>query len=157
MKANEIKELLKNGGLNKYSSLYKNIDAQTERMIAAIDAFTALYGDDRDISVFSVPGRTEVMGNHTDHNRGCVLAAAIDRDIRAVAAANTDGVIRFKSEGYPESVIDLSVIDEPSNFESYTSSSLIAGLARGFENADHAIGGVGSMLLRRADQFSDRL
>ena len=141
MKATELKAILRDGGLNKYESLYKNIPAETERIIAAIDSFTALYGDDRDISVFSVPGRTEVMGNHTDHNKGCVLAAAIDRDIIAVAAANTDGVIRFKSEGYPESVIDLSAIDEPDNFENYTTSSLIAGLARGFENADYAIGG----------------
>ena len=141
MKATELKELLKNGALEKYSSLYKNIPAQTERMIAAIDSFTALYGEDRDISVFSVPGRTEVMGNHTDHNKGCVLAAAIDRDIIAVASPNTDGVIRFKSEGYPESVIDLSAIDEPENFENYTSASLIAGLSKGFVNSDYAIGG----------------
>ena len=141
MNATELKELLKNGALENYTSLYKDVPAQTERMIAAIDSFTALYGDDRDIAIFSVPGRTEVMGNHTDHNKGCVLAAAIDRDIIAVASPNTDGVIRFKSEGYPESVIDLSEIDDPSSFENYTSASLIAGLAKGFVNSDYAIGG----------------
>ena len=141
MKATELKELLKGGALEKYSSLYKNIPAQTERMIAAIDSFTALYGEDRDVSLFSVPGRTEVMGNHTDHNKGCVLAAAIDRDVIAVASPNTDGVIRFKSEGYPESVIDLSSIDDPADFENYTSASLIAGLAKGFVNSDYSIGG----------------
>ncbi len=141
MKANELKKLLKEGALEKYAELYANVPAQTERFIAAIDSFTALYGDDRDIGIFSVPGRSEISGNHTDHNRGCVLAGAIDRDIIAVAAMNDCGKIRFKSEGYPESVIDLSKIDNADNFENYTSDALIAGLAGGFVNNSHKIGG----------------
>ena len=141
MKATELKNYLKEGGLAKYAHLYADVAAQTERFIAAIDSFTALFGDDREIGIFSVPGRSEISGNHTDHNRGCVLAGAIDRDIIAVAAKNTDGVIRFKSEGYPQSTISLADIDNPDNFENYTSDSLIAGLAKGFLNSDCSIGG----------------
>ena len=141
MKANELKQLLKGGALSKYAHLYLDVQGQTERFIAAIDSFVALYGEDRDISIFSVPGRSEISGNHTDHNRGCVLAGAIDRDIIAVAAKNDDGLIRIKSEGYDATVIDLSKIDDPDNFENYTSDALIAGLAKSFVNNSYAIGG----------------
>lgn len=141
MKANELKSLLANGALNAYTALYADPIAQAKRMTDAIDSFTALYGEDRDISLFSVPGRSEISGNHTDHNHGCVLAGAIDRDIIAVAAKNEDGKIRFHSEGYPEDIVDLSDIDDPSRFRNYTSAALIAGLAKGFENRGFAIGG----------------
>ena len=141
MKANELKKQLKSGALSAYGHLYADLDRQTSRMIAAIDRFTELYGDGRDISLFSVPGRSEIVGNHTDHNRGCVLAGAIDRDIIAVAARNEDGCIRFRSEGYSEDFVDLSKIDEPKNFKRFTSRALVAGLARGFQQAGHAIGG----------------
>ena len=74
MKANELKKLLTDGALRAYTALYADPDAQAARMVRAIDAFTSLYGADRDISLFSVPGRSEISGNHTDHNHGCVLA-----------------------------------------------------------------------------------
>lgn len=141
MKTTELKAALQNGALDAYSELYADTRAQAKRMIAAIDAFSALYGEDRDISLFSVPGRSEISGNHTDHNHGCVLAGAIDRDIITVASRNDDGMIRFRSEGYPESRIDLSAIGDPSKFENYSSASLIAGLAQGFCDKGYAIGG----------------
>ena len=141
MKASELKQLLNNGGLEKYSHLYVDTAAQAKRFIEAIDSFTALYGDDKDIGIFSVPGRSEILGNHTDHNHGCVLAGAIDRDIIAVAAKNDNGVIRFKSEGYPAIKIEIADIANPDNFENYTSNALIAGLAQGFKNCSYEIGG----------------
>lgn len=142
MKASELKKVILEGALEKYSNLYTDTEAQKKRFLAALDSYIELYGDESDgVGIFSVPGRSEISGNHTDHNRGCVLAGAIDRDIIAVAAKNTDGVIRFKSEGYPKTEIDLSAIDEPANFENYTSDSLIAGLAKGFVNESYSIGG----------------
>ena len=141
MKAFELKKKIADGALSQYSNLYADVKLQSERFIAAIDSFTAIYGEDKDISVFSVPGRSEISGNHTDHNRGCVLAGAIDRDIIAVAAKNDDNLIRFKSEGYDATVIDLAKIDEPDNFKNYTSDALIAGLAKGFKNSSYSIGG----------------
>ena len=142
MKASELKKLLSDGALEKYAHLYADTKAQTERFLAALDSYIELYGDeDNDVGIFSVPGRSEISGNHTDHNRGCVLAGAIDRDIIAVAAKNTKGTISFKSEGYPKTEVDLSKIDNPENFENYTSTALIAGLAQGFVNSSYSIGG----------------
>ncbi len=141
MKAQELKKLLSEGALEKYSHLYSDIAAQTERFIAAIDKFTEYYGDGRDIAIFSVPGRSEIMGNHTDHNKGCVLAGAIDRDIIAVAAKNDDNVIRFHSEGYPEDVVDLEAAKSPDNFPNFKSGALVAGIAGGFMRWGLGVGG----------------
>ena len=58
-------------------------------------------------SLFSVSGRTELSGNHTDHQNGCVLAGGVSLDVIAAAAPNGTNLIRVKSEGYPEDIIDL--------------------------------------------------
>ncbi len=141
MKTRELKFHLQNGALQKYSALYRDTEAQSARMIAAIDRFTEIYGDERDICLFSVPGRSEILGNHTDHNRGCVLAGAIDRDIISVAARNNDGRIRLYSEGYAESVVVLDRCDTPENFKPFTSIALMAGMVRGFTDRAYAVGG----------------
>lgn len=140
MKATALKALIKDGALEKYSNIYADTAAQTERFLKALDEYISIFGDE-DVSIFTVPGRSEISGNHTDHNRGCVLAGAINRDIIAIAAKNDDGVIRFKSEGYDKTVIDLSKSDSPSNFRNYTSDALIAGLVNGFVKDGYSIGG----------------
>ena len=137
----QMKEHLMEGALNAFSHLYSDIGGQTARMLAALDRFAEYYGTDREVAIFSVPGRSEIVGNHTDHNLGCVLAGAINRDIIAVASRNDDGVIRFHSEGYPENKVDLSRIDSPKNFRQFTSTALVAGMARGFALGDFSIGG----------------
>ena len=141
MKLTQLKQLLSEGALSQYSHLYRSMEHQSARMIAALDRFAELYGEDRDVALFSVPGRSEITGNHTDHNLGCVLAGAIDRDIIAVASRNEDGCIRFQSEGYSENKVDLSLVDDPKNFREFTSTALVAGMARGFALADYSIGG----------------
>mgnify|MGYP006363393925 CR=1 FL=1 len=80
---NEIKE-------NKYNEVLKDvyvdealIEGQKERYVKAIEKYMSLYGD-QEIEIYSTPGRSEVSGNHTDHQHGCVLAAAINLDIIAV-------------------------------------------------------------------------
>ncbi|MBO7304991.1 MAG: galactokinase [Clostridia bacterium] len=146
MKAREIKDKILGGALREYSALYTDLDFQANRIIAAIDTFTQMYGEDREISVFSVPGRSEISGNHTDHNNGCVLAGSIDRDVIAVASPREDGIIRLYSDGYSEEQISLSDVDEPKNFKSFTSASLIAGVCRGFKNEGYAVGGYDAYL-----------
>ncbi len=141
MKSAELKKILAEGALEKYAHLYADVKTQTERMIAAVESFEKRYGCDRDVSVFSVPGRSEILGNHTDHNRGCVLAGAIDRDIIAVAAKNDDYVIRFHSEGYPEDVVDISAAKNPAGFKQVTSRALVAGLVGGFIKDGYEVGG----------------
>ena len=61
------------------------LGAQKERYAKALTEFEKLYGADRDVGFYSVAGRSELSGNHTDHNHGCVIAASIDLDIIAVA------------------------------------------------------------------------
>ena len=141
MKTSELKQLLREGALAKYSELYADLSYQTERMIKAIDRFSEMYGEDRDVALFSVPGRSEIMGNHTDHNHGCVLAGAIDRDIIAVASKNDDGVVRFHSEGYPEDVVSIGDAKSPQNFKKNTSRSLVGGVMNAFMKNGHKVGG----------------
>ena len=102
-----VTDLDKLRALEKYAALYSDLEATKERFIAAINAFCETYGTERDIALFSVPGRSEIIGNHTDHNNGRVLAGAIDRDVIAVVSKNDDGVIRFHSEGYPEDKVEI--------------------------------------------------
>ena len=141
MKANELIKLLNDGGLSKYSALYSDLERAKKRFITAINEFTKTYGTEKDIALFSVPGRSEIIGNHTDHNRGKVMAGAIDRDIIAVAARNDEGVIRFRSEGYSEDKISIADVCDPDNFRKFTSRALVAGMVQGFANNGYKIGG----------------
>ena len=113
---------------------------QKERYISAIKEFESLYGE-REISLFSVAGRSELSGNHTDHNHGCVVAASIDLDIIAVAAKRDDSVIRIKSEGFPEDTVNFTDYSAPVDEKFGTSESIIAGMCAGFIKNTHAIGG----------------
>ena len=141
MKANELIKHINDGGLEKYSALYADINAQKERMIKAIDEFTKNYGDDRELYIFSVPGRSEIIGNHTDHNNGKVMAGAINRDILAIVAKNDDEVIRFCSEGYSKEQIKISDVSDKDKFRKFTSRALVAGMANAFIKGGHNIGG----------------
>ena len=81
--------------------------------------------------VFSAPGRSEISGNHTDHQHGCVLAAAVDLKTTARITLNHDGIIRVQSEGYPlveVDVNDLTIHPEEKN----TTAALIRGVAASF-------------------------
>ena len=68
---------------------------QRERVKALCATFAAMYGADREVGLFTVAGRSELSGNHTDHNHGCVIAASISLDVLAVASPRADGVIRL--------------------------------------------------------------
>ncbi|MBQ5331467.1 MAG: galactokinase [Oscillospiraceae bacterium] len=102
------------------------------RIRTAVDAFSRQYGSTDGIRVFSAPGRTEVGGNHTDHNRGKVLAAAIDLDVIAVVRPEKENIVRVKSLGFPEDVVDLSDLSVKEE-EKNTSAALIRGVAAGFK------------------------
>lgn len=112
---------------------------QRKRYTGAVDAFAALYGEERDVRLFSVPGRSEISGNHTDHNHGRVIAAAVNVDIIAVASENNNGTIRIKSEGFPQDVISLSSL-KPENAKRFDSSAIITGMCAGFENNGYKYG-----------------
>ncbi len=140
MKASQLITAIEGGALSAYTHIYADIPLQTERYLSALREFITLYGD-REARLFSVPGRTEVMGNHTDHNGGFVLAGSVDLDIIAVASPTEDGVIRLKSEGYDEDTVEVTDSTHPARFEKYTSRALIAGTVAGFRKRGYAVGG----------------
>ena len=117
-----------------------NVPAQRVRYAAALDAFEAKYGDG-DISLYSVGGRSEISGNHTDHNHGRVIAASVNLDILAVAKATDNGVIRIQSEGFPEDIVAPAAIDAPNEDLFFTSAAIIAGMEKAFLNAGYKVGG----------------
>ena len=119
-------------------SLYgkTSLTKEKERVCRAIREFSKLYGD-VDARVFSTTGRSEISGNHTDHNHGCVLAASVDLDIIAVACKTDDNIIRVKSEGFDEDVCPLGSGD----FKKYSSAAIIYGVCDGFEKSGAKIGG----------------
>ncbi|MCD8345822.1 MAG: galactokinase [Oscillospiraceae bacterium] len=89
---------------------------------------------------FSAPGRTEICGNHTDHNRGRVVAAAVNLDVFAAVKPQTDGVITIKSEGFPIDTVDTHNLDVHES-EKNTSASLIRGVCMGLKNRGYKVGG----------------
>ena len=116
------------------------LSAQLERYAAAEKSFAEIFGTTDGIRVFSAPGRTEVSGNHTDHNCGKVLAAAVDLDVIAFVVPADDGIIDIKSEGFPRlsvDVNDLTVHEDEKN----TTAALIRGVAAGFANDGLKTGG----------------
>ncbi len=133
-----------NGGDNAlFHELYGKETAvlkeQAERYENLMRDFEKSFGAD-DVQLFSSPGRTEIGGNHTDHNNGRVLAGAVNLDMIAVAAKNGKEVIRIKSAGYPEFQVDLSDMSiDDSNF--YTSNSLVKGICARMKEKGYKIGG----------------
>ena len=106
------------------------LEAVRARAVEAVKRYQALFsaGDDARAALFSSPGRTELGGNHTDHQHGCVLAASVNMDMLAVAAPNGTALVRIHSEGYPVLTVDLSSLS-PAEDERETSAALVRGVA----------------------------
>ena len=144
MNTQKLIQTIKNGELNAaLISLYgqANLEKATARYLTAVSEFETLYGAQDNVGIYSVSGRSELSGNHTDHNHGCVIAASIDLDIIAVAVPTEGTVIRVKSEGFPEDVVDFAAYNEPVEDKFGSSASIIAGMCRGFRNNGHSVGG----------------
>jgi len=143
MKPQQLITKIKNGEFStRLTEIYgEDAPRQAERYIKTIESFCRYYRDDRDIEIFSVPGRSEVLGNHTDHNHGRVLAAAINLDIIAVAAKNEESKIRIRSEGYNEDcvLIDKEVSPDPQYY--FKSHALVGGMYGGFIKEGYLCGG----------------
>ena len=144
MNVAQMKAHIANGGIDRVlAHIYGEaaVSAQKARYASAIDGFADMYGENREITLYSVAGRSELSGNHTDHNHGCVVAASIDLDIIAVASKRADSVIQIKSEGFPEDVIDFSSYSTPQVEKFGTSGSIIAGMCQGFIKDGYNVGG----------------
>ncbi len=138
MKINEIKSP---EFLERLSIVYADeATAQQERYLKLAECFENDFNKGADLRFFSAPGRTEVGGNHTDHNNGKVLAAAINLDAVAAVEPRDDGIICVNSQGYCPITVDtanLNVVDE----EAGKSSALIRGVCARFNQLGYAYGG----------------
>ena len=143
-------DMLTNTFLERLVAVYGADEAafQQERYIKLAESFEKAFSADADLRFFSAPGRTEVGGNHTDHNNGKVLAAAINLDAVAVVAQRDDSIICVNSEGYePISVdsADLEIKDE----EEGKSDALIRGVCARFGQLGYKYGGFNAAVTSR--------
>lgn len=145
MKLSQLKNSIESGALlDSFKKAYVTDDfakAQYDRYLKTAEAFAEVYGDeDREICLFSAPGRSEVCGNHTDHNHGCVLAAGISLDAVAVASKNDTNTVNIKSAGYKMDTVscdDLCV----NCTDTGRSKSLVRGMMARFVELGYNIGG----------------
>ena len=137
----DLNSLFNSGRISEiYGSDSEILSYQKKRMERALSGFEEHFGHSDDIHLFSAAGRSEIGGNHTDHQRGHVLAASLNIDSLAVASATDDNIITLYSEGYDTFRIDLSVLD-PIEAETGSTASLIRGVASGFSVKGFNIGG----------------
>lgn len=123
-----------------YGNDPETVAKQKARYGAMIRQHRKLFGDRGKIALISAPGRTEIGGNHTDHNHGRVLAAAVNLDTLCAVTPRNDMTVQFHSQGYSPIEIrldDLSVHDD----EKGTTMALIRGVAAGMKEAGYRIGG----------------
>ena len=126
-----------------FSSLYGKEGAgpAQQRYRRLVEEFPEDSGcSDGELRVFSVPGRTELGGNHTDHNRGKVLAGSIQLDAVAVVAPRQDKQILFRSTGYPDVTIDISDLTLREEEKGQT-DALVRGIAAEFAARGSILGG----------------
>ena len=123
-----------------YGAGTETIRFQRERYRRLIRSFEERFGDREGIRLISAPGRTEIGGNHTDHNRGRVLAAAVNLDTLCAVTSRDDMKVRFHSEGYPAIEMDLDDLSVHPE-ETGTTTALIRGVAAGMKEAGYRIGG----------------
>ncbi len=124
---------------NFYGKQY--IGEQKKRYIKLLENFKSKFPEDTEIMVFSTPGRTELGGNHTDHNFGRVLAASVNKDSIAVASKADNNTVTLFSEGYREIFkVELTNL-KPVKEELSTTNSLIRGIAAGFVKNAYKTGG----------------
>lgn len=138
-----LKSELKNGIYSDILSyLYRtaNTEPYAKRYIEVIDEFEKTFGQADEIELFSAPGRTEIGGNHTDHQHGCVLAASVNLDVIAAARPNGTNQIRVQSRNYKMDIIDLN--DLEIHEEQYDKAiALIRGVVKKFVDLGYKVQG----------------
>lgn len=149
MQLSVLKEKILNGELDtRFYEVYgakTDIDKLKTRLDELINSYADVFGKDSEVGLFTGPGRTEIGGNHTDHQHGSVLAAAIDLDAIACAAPNGTNTVRIQSKGYPEINIDVSDF-EIKDDEKETSAALVRGVAARITELGHRVKGFNAVI-----------
>lgn len=143
MQTNEMKKNIQEGRLDeRIIDIYVDttkLEYHKKRYVQAIELFETYYGAG-EAEIFSAPGRSEVGGNHTDHQHGEVLAASINLDTIGIVRQTEDNQIRIISDDYDEVIVSLDDIgckDE----EKETTTALIKGVVAGFMERGYNVGG----------------
>ena len=134
---------IKNGEIDeKLLTLYVEkgtAELQKERYIRSLKHFEEIYGD-AEVQIYSAPGRTEIGGNHTDHQYGKVLAASVNLDALVIVSKREDNKVLFQSDGYSGFSVDLDELT-PLPQEEGTTAALVRGVAAGMRKNSLHIGG----------------
>ena len=142
-KIEELKKMISGGEFDeKLAQIYLDKDMipyNRERYVKALDKFVELFGD-QEVAIYSAPGRSEVCGNHTDHQNGHVLATSINLDAIAIVAPREDGVIELVSDDMPKEVINVNDIEQDPALEG-TTTALIKGVVAGIRDYGFKVGG----------------
>lgn len=119
------------------------LEETRNKLCELLDTFGEYYEitEDRDVYLFSVGGRSEISGNHTDHNCGKVVAASVNLSVLAAVSPTDDGTIRLKSRGFPQDTVELSKLGIPCEESYFTSKALIEGTLRSFIDKGLKVGG----------------
>ena len=138
-----IEEIKRDRVRNLFAELYGTqdciIEKQQQRYERAVQAFHEFFPTHTDIKIYSASGRTEIGGNHTDHQRGIVLAGAVNLDVIAVVSFHAEGVIRVKSEGYLLAEIQLDNLKPYDNDDG--TMSLVKGVVTKFKEKNVLVEG----------------
>lgn len=118
------------------------LNAARARAVTVMNGFCAAFDPQgcREAALFSAPGRTEIGGNHTDHQHGCVLCGSVDLDMLACASCNSTMTIRIYSDGYSDVEVDLGTLS-PVASEVNTTAALIRGVAAKITGLGYAVQG----------------
>ena len=142
-----IKEIRAGSCDHIFTELYgavNDVSRQRKRYADLLKRHTALFGESAKAApgIYSIPGRTELGGNHTDHNRGSVLAAGINLDTLAAAVPSDDMIVVLDSEGFDPVTVDLADLGlENSQNNPGSTESLVRGIAAAFAADGYIIGG----------------
>ena len=143
MKPQEYIEAIVSGKMDdKLKAVYvldSAVEYQKKRYVSTIKEFINIFGGDRDIIITSAPGRTEVCGNHTDHNNGKVLAASVNLDAIAVCAISPSNTVRVQSIGHAINVVDLDRL-LPDESEFGRSTAMVRGVLAKIKDIGYKIG-----------------
>ena len=118
----------------------QQLSLQRNRYQRLLQGLKDTFGPYERVAIFSAPGRTEIGGNHTDHQCGLILAGSIDLDVIAAVAPNNENIIRIQSEGFPMDVVDLENLEVHLE-ERNTSAALIRGVAAWFRSQGCSVQG----------------
>ena len=141
---NDLYKMLKNGEMDQslMQTGCEDINAYRTRATEVMNGFEKTFGvkEDTLAALCSAPGRTEICGNHTDHQHGHVLAAAVNLDFLACVSPNGTQTVHFQSEGWPMTTVDLSDLKQQ-EAEKETTASLVRGVMAELAKAGYTIGG----------------